>query len=577
MTPAHEGTHLFFDKIYIDDIDAKVRTYSATGARVYLQLLLPSDTQILGAEYALPNIYNDETLSKVYTYVSFLASRYRDYVDGQIGGFIVGTSIDTVKGGANVSIGLETYAQRYAFYLSVVANAARLENPNIDIVIPLSNFNSYRSIGTQPNNGYSPSLLLEKILATLDDFSSAGFNCSTMLESSTVPIGIVEGNTEDDTDKKIFSAISEGENEIGVNNIALYDAFISKLKNTYRSAPKNYIYCWQIPKGLLGIDLECSYAYSYYTLYSNSRVSSFVITFENVGALAVESIGKTIKYIDTAQGEEECSRLLEYFGETSWDEVVKKYSEKGLILRDLYTTDDESIKNTNWLGSFSFFDFSKGDLNGWFGASYSKGVRSDYGEGGQRVLRQTVGKASGGASHSDLLYLYEYDESLIYTPALKFRLGITDGEISAGAVYELTVTLGIDGNSISKSCLVLSGEIADMWIDVSEYSGSNKVGYIKISSRSISGGTDEYSLWLYDIVGYSDAYTSEQLGSLIDAERQSIRDQSKDDDVNNTDNLIYWIVFSIILVAICIGGIIITVVRRDDNGRKAREKINNSK
>ena len=568
---SHEDTHYFFDKTYIDELDAKIRTYSASGARVYLQLLMPSNTQKATNSYEMPDVYNAETVANIYTYVRFLVSRYNSYVDGQIGGLIVGRQIDTVTGNYNGGLSVDEYAKKYAFYLAVVANTARLENPDIDIVIPISNRDSYSVSANVPSEGYSSSVLVENILSSLDEFFATGLNCSIMLESSTVPVGIAVQENDGAENTYFYEAIPEGSDVIGVNNIALFDSFFSALRGKYRSAPKSYIYCWQVPKELYGTALECSYAYSYYTLSSNSRVSSFVVSFSNVETGVAEAVGRTIKYIDTANGNEQCSKLLAYFGVDSWSDLVRGYSERTHIIRNLYFSKNETLKNQKWKGSFSFFDFSTGDISDWYGASYSQSLRSDYGEGGQRVLRQTVGR-SMGAAHSDLLCLNEYDEVLSYTPALKFKLEITDGEISTGAVYELTVTVGIKGSSVSESCLVRSGEICELWLDVDRYSRDNKASYIKISSRSVSGDPDEYSVWLYDVVGYSNIYDSQHLSSLINAERQNIRNQSNSNDDKSTENAIYWVVFSIILGAIFMGGILIMIFRRDDRESSVRQK-----
>ncbi|MBQ8850379.1 MAG: hypothetical protein IJ011_08630 [Clostridia bacterium] len=583
----HEDMHCFFDKTYIDELDAKIRTYSATGARVYLQLLLPTGGQastLLGAGtaasdayYGMPDVYDEETLSKIYTYVKFLVSRYNGYTDGQIGGIIVGKQIDVAKYNYNGGLPLNEYAEKYAFYLTVVANTARFENSDIDIVIPFSNYNSYSSSSETRVSDYSPSELLENILAELDGFFSTGFNCSTMIESGTVPLGIyeqsTEGGTETDNDDLIFSLLTEDKNEIGVNNISLYDQFLANLRGNYKSAPKSYIYCWQVPEGLSGNALECSYVYSYYTLISKYRISSFVVSFSDADTDAMESIKKTVERIDTASGSDECAKLLKYFGAKSWSDIIKAYSEDDLILRTEYPSSNNKLSNSEWKGGFSYFNFSTGDINGWYDASYSKGIKSDYGEGGQRVLRQTVEKTSG-AAHSDMFCLYEYDENLIYTPALKFEMQVTDGETSSGAVYEITVTVGTEGSSVSKSQIVRSGELFEIWLDAESYGKEHKASYIKVSTRSISGDAGEYSVWIYDVVGYSRVYDSEQLSLLINEERRSIRNQSLEADSEANDGIIYWIVFSIVIVAIFVGGIMVMVIRRDDGVRGVKHRKN---
>lgn len=563
----HEDTHCFFDKNYIDELDGKVRTYSSTGARVYLQLLLPSD----GAEdYSMPDVYNSETLSEIYTYVKFLVSRYNSYVNGQIGGIVLGMQIDKSRYNYNGGLSSKAYAEKYAYYLTVAANTARLENPDIDVVVPISSLNSYGMSSTVQEGNYLPSELIENILSSLDSFFDDGLNISIMLESDKVPIATESLNNELEKGESIYSPVVEDNGFIGVNDLTVFEAFLTKMRADYRSTPKNYIYCWRTPKGISGNYLECAYVYSYYTLIANDRVSSFVLSLAENDESAFKSIKKTVSVIDTVEGSSECAKLLHLFGADSWESIIKDYNENDFLSRVEYSPEGNAL-SLPLIGSFSYFDFSTGDISGWYGASYSKGVASDYGEGGQRVLRQTVTKARG-AAHSDLFCLYEYEESLAYTPALKFKMAITDGKTSTGALYEITVTVGTDSRSVSKSEIIRSGESFDMWLDVEAFSKDNKASYVKISTRSITGDADEYSLWVYDVSGHSATYDSQRLSELISTERQNIRNQSQSDNENNTDDLIYWIVFSIILIAIFIGGIIIIVLRRDDGRNRDKRK-----
>ena len=569
-------THCFFDKTYIDELDSKIRTYSSRGARVYLQLLLPKDSQTANLhgtveplsenyEYIMPDVYDENTISSIYTYVKFLSSRYNNYVDGRIGGIIVGKQIDVDSYNVCGTMTDTSYAQKYAFYLAVVANTARIENPNIDIVIPLSATDSYGKSVTVSNGDRIPSLLVEEISKALDSFFDSAFDCSIMLESNSLPL---EAITLADGSGEIFTQNSEENYELDISELSRFESYLTKIKKSYKSAPKSYIYFWNIPSCLRGTLLECSYTYSYYGLIKYSNAASFVISLHDSDITSLDSIKKTVCCIDTKDGITEAQKLLQYFGAESWNELISGFTDRGLSIRNEYVSKGNAQSFTP-KGSFSFFDFSTGDMIGWYGASYSKGVKADYDEQGQRVLRQTVGRANGSA-HSDLLCLLEYDESLKYTPSLCFRMSITDGEVSSGSIYEVTVTVGKDNGSISESKTVTAGDSFDIWLDVSEYSKANKMQYIKISTRSITGDADEYSLWVCDVSGHNEKYSSEELSALISAERQNIREQLKNNGGATTDTVIYWIVFSIILFAIFIGGILVIVLRREDTKKRKK-------
>ena len=144
------------------------------------------------------------------------------------------------------------------------------------------------------------------------------------------------------------------------------------------------------------------------------------------------------------------------------------------------------------------------------------------------------------------------------------KMKITDGDASNGAIYEITVTMGKGTDTVSEKKTVRSGEIFELWMDVSAFSKKNMADYLKISTRCITGELNEYSLWVYDISGYSTAHSNEKLDELISNARRDIRDQLHKNENTNDDSIVYWIVFSIILAAAVIGGILVIVLRRDD-------------
>ncbi len=572
----HEDTHCYFDKTYIDELDTKIRTYSATGAKVYLQLLMTPNISektllnnigdVKGAESIMPDVYDLINASKISTYVRFLSSRYDNYSSGIISGIIVGKQIDRDKYNYSGGLSLDDHAKKYAFYMTVVANSARMENPYIDIIVPISNHNTYGTESIEIVGGYVPSVLLEKIFGCLDSFFLNEMNCSIMIENNTAPIGV----SNSDPKNNIFSPNGEQEQLIGLNNLVLFERFIYSLDAKYRSAPKCCMYYWCIPKDMSGNLLECAYAYSYYTLFGKSKISSFVVSFSDTADTTLQTVSPLLKNIDTGKGTDESARLLKHFGVSSWSELISGYSGSGYALRTEYLPSAQNINGKSWLGSFSYFDFSTGGTKGWYGGAYNKGLRADYGAEWQRGLHQTVSRANG-AAHSDLYCLYEFDENYVYTPAIKLITEITDNEDDFGAVYEITVTVGSDTRSVTQSYVVSSGQPTDLWLDMSGYNSENKASYIKISTRCISGIYDEYSLWLYNVIGYSAEYNNEQLYELINTERLKIRNQSYTDDGGNSDNIMYWIVFAIILVAICIGGLMFTILRRDDSSAKRRK------
>ena len=156
------------------------------------------------------------------------------------------------------------------------------------------------------------------------------------------------------------------------------------------------------------------------------------------------------------------------------------------------------------------------------------------------------------------------DENFAFTPILRFDIGITDSANSKGELYEIIITVGKDNHKVSESYIVKSGEISQLWFYVGEFSEQNKAGYIKLSTRSITGTSDEYSVWLYDVIGLSEKYNNDELDARITSERSQIRNQTNLQESGKNENVVYWIVFTIIIIAITLIGVMFTVMRRDD-------------
>ena len=568
---SHESGNYYFDKAYVDSLDSKIRTYSANGARVYLQLLLPYGLSELAEDgqknlstvkYQMPDVYNGDVVFKLNAYISFLTTRYSEYCDGKVGGMIIGKKIDTFENNYCSLTDIRQYAEKYSYYVTVVANTARFINADMDIVVPFGNFNSYSKKITDVDNAIPPSELLQAVTESLDNSFISDFKYSTMIESDMTPIKFETSGEE----HYYFPADSL---RIGINSISEYTVFVDKLQKNYQCAPQGILYLWQITDDVLGNELALAYAYGYYKLYNSPEISAFAVSFDNLLSDAIENTKKLIQQIDTASGATETQSLLELINVSSWSELIGEFDISTTVLRDVYASNDSGYPTTEWRGCFSYFDFSSGDTGYWRGASNTVILKTDREENEKRALRHVISKPVG-AAHSDLLCMYEYNENFIYTPALKFDLKIDDGEENKGGVYEIIVTVGTRGSLVEKKYTVVSGENYELWLDLSEFNVNNSASYIKISTRSITGKAREYSLWLYGISGFSAEHDNETLAALIEAERLKIRGLLSDEDQSNIDNTIYWILFAIVLIVVLGASVAFIILRRDDSDKRAK-------
>ena len=251
--PMEEG-FCYFNRTYVESLDAITRSYSASGTRVYFQLLLEANGsefalangQAYGADYDFPNLQETKNLRQIATAATFLAERYETNQSGLLSGIVVGSSIDRASQNYTGGLSLEQYAEQYAFYLMVVASSVRIHRAEIDVVIPFSSMDTYSdsSNALKETADYSPALLLEGILSIFDQRLSNRFSCGTMIESEEIPMGLGENSAT--------PSYSTPEGVLSAENLELYETYFNQLKNRYLCAPDHFIYSWKVSDALSG-------------------------------------------------------------------------------------------------------------------------------------------------------------------------------------------------------------------------------------------------------------------------------------------------------------------------------------
>ena len=568
----HEDDYCYFYREYIDELNATVRSYSASGARVYLQLLLLSKDSSKGGskgeetKYFMPDIYSSETVSLICTYVSYLTTNFDKYTEGKISGFIVGENIDIKNCNYTEETDLNEYARKYAYYLTVVSNTAIDLNPILDIVVPISANNSFSEGGQLSQGNFSSAELIEAVSKELSETCSKPVKFSLLVDTYKTALG----ESMHESGNSIFAPIqNEGAELIGVDNIDLVIKFTEALTNTkkYVSAPNNIILKWSIPDTVGGNLLSATYPYMYYSLIMKNKVSAFVVSFDNAQVQSFDAIEKLMRNIDTSEGLTESRKLLPMLGIKSWDKIIKgfsEYNENNLVVKKRYSSENFNPNEKAFTGSFSYISFVHESIKNFYDGSFSKGIKSAYGIDGRRVLNQRVAQTDRDL-HTDLFCLFEYEENYAYTPALKINVGISDSAEIIGALYEVKAVIGNGSESVERTCIVKSGTIHEVWLDMSGFNKSNKAEYIRISTRSITGTSSEYSLLVYDVCGYSAVNSSEELQTLISEERARIREQYDTEVEEGKNTSLYKIVFIILIIAILAIGILFVFLRRDDD------------
>ena len=576
-----EDSYRYFDQAYVDELDAQIRTYSAAGAKVYLQFLLSSaDTKLSavqdasrGSDYVMPDIFSEDVLPLICGFSEFFAERYVDDQSGRIHGIIVGKQVDRREMNDCGDLPLLDYAERYAFYVMVVANSARFYQSDLDILVPLGSVNVYSETPVTVATGdYSPTELLEALLKYFETTLSMPFSFNLLMESSSVPFGISNQLLE----KETISMESQPSDTVHAVNIQDVLRYISALSNRFKNAPQHLMYVWSVPKELSGDALACAYAYSYYRLLQDSEISAFVVSFsdaEQQDERRISDLEKILRYINTKESFATTEYLLPYFNASDWVHVVNGLDANEVVAQTIFRSFALESKKEKWRGSFSYFDFKSGNLGEWVRGISCKNIKSSYDADGNRGLCATM-QSNARAPYAEALCLYEYPENFVYTPFVKFTVQLTDTVDTKDSLYEITVTVGNGKTTVVSGHIVGGNQTEELWLDLSEFNQETVANSIKLTARMISGDAEEYSLWLYDVTGVSEEYTSEELSSRIAMERLNIRNQSIQNENTGEKRDIMWKTFGVLLAITAIGFGLYMVLRRSRISSEGEEKKN---
>ncbi|MBP3369405.1 MAG: hypothetical protein J6L85_01520 [Clostridia bacterium] len=541
----------FFEETVIKELDVAMRSMSVTGSRIYLRLLY----SVNGSEsYSLPDMYDAQMLVKTHAVVTYLAERYGDVGSGKLSGIILGKGWDDASSYNYAgAISTDEYVDKCVAYTAVVANASRTVDPSLDIVIPLTASGFAKNNESAEKNTFKQ--FVESLLYNLDISFYSGINCSFLLDCTETPKGI-NGIGKDagvvDTAESFYAGAHKA-----------FSDYLVSLEYDYQSTPNKYMFVWTPNKNLSGNELAAAYAYSYYALSTDSTVYAFVVDFsKNGGNQSFRDMAHVMKYIDTNEGGDVAKNLPKIFGQSTWKDIFGTADITNTGVKHCYSVEALVNSTESFMGEFTYFDFTSSSIvDGWHTGAECTGVKIDYTGEMDKALRADF-VTDGAYGMGELLYVAEYSENMIYTPTLRFKLGVT-GQ-NDDALYEIKITVGNSDNRLESSCIVKAGEVNDVFVDISKYIPNNMVDYIRISARPVDGGEGTCSLWLYSLCGLSRVHEAEELEALVLNEREKIRHMGDDEEERQ-----YWgqiaLAFGVILIIGALGAGLFISFRRENS------------
>jgi len=569
--------YYYFDKNYVSELDTQIRTLSAVGARIYLQVLLSrpiSGISVypdapIGASNYMPDVSDSQTCEQIAAFVDYLCTRYDDHDNGKISGLIMGSAVDEEASTWRGNISLEEFARSYAYFVNIFAITVHSKYNQMDLVIPIGNRDFYSDSVIKKQGAV---LLLPLLYQIFEEAYIMPLKTSLLVESDAVPFDLQPENLHG------YCDFLPCEGELCADNLQVFSKFLTDLQKCYEAAPKNYMYMWNVPRNITNNVLSCSYAYSYFQLLSDPQVSTFVTSFEQTERYGqtgrISDIVELMRKIDTSEAISSTLPQRNMLGIERWEELVSPFYQGSLAKRQEFSAQTLQQLPKDILGSFSYFDFtSQTGTSTWFAGAQCTSLKIEHATDLGRAMCARFSYSGDVAKQGgEILCYYEYPENFVYTPYLSFHFGVlyepSDGENfdqTSSPLYEVTVILGGSGNSISASTIVESVEDATLTMDISRFNDVATAEYIRIRVRCLTGESDGYALYIGSITGWSAQHSSTDLENLIAKERLRIRDQQNTDGEhtrNNFGTVMIIIGISAVLAVVGIG--VFMCFRRDD-------------
>ena len=196
------GDLFYFDKPTVNGLDKIIRSYTATGTKVYMRFLVSPNVTDLpfcsdAATWAANKcvvVDNEDALMAIYAYTAFLTSRYSGADFGKVDGIILGRGADMPVLNNYAFLVSEDYNTVYARSLTLIGLAASQASDNkISLLVPIGDelTSNYRVNGEE---------FLYAVADYVDTYSDLTF--TILCESRHNPYGITD---------EMFSSVIEPE------------------------------------------------------------------------------------------------------------------------------------------------------------------------------------------------------------------------------------------------------------------------------------------------------------------------------------------------------------------------------
>ncbi len=563
----NEEKQIFFNASYLENLDSQMQSLNFENTSVYFQFLIRPNSIFdqrpnENAEYILPNTYKYDTITLLHCITAFLSQRYNSDTHGNISGIILGKAWDNApKYNSFKNISFDDYVILCGLYAMIVSNTARSYNPNIDIALSF-NANGFfleENVSKNSNYQFSAKDIISALMQYFDESSYSGLPCSVFIESDTNPLNL----TVEDLKSEIDISKDLPTDKFYIGNQKSLSSFFNSLSQKYKSASQYYNVIWIPEKSIDGQLLSAAYSFAYYSLLLEKNAIGFIVDL----SLQEDPYEKTsellyiLKNIDMYSKETVTENVLSFFKGDTWAEVFGVKNIPSLNKNNYYVQNALTQLPDDITGEFSYFNFSNEFLaNNWYAGSGCTDIKIDYSSDGIKALHSKFSNVN--KDFCDLIYSYEYKENVAYTPYIKMNFEILS-EVSS-PLYEIKFILQNNKNIFETTAVVKGNKQNEIVLDLSKATELTTLENVKISLRSLDDTVESCTLLLYDITGFSEDKSNEDLKSLIEKEREKTKqEQNKETEIDHRETII-WVVGTIVFTTL-LSIVLVMLLRR--NGR----------
>ncbi len=578
-----DDQYFYFNRAYLAELDATIRSLSGAACRVYLRFLVEGEDSV---RYHALRTDSEESLRRLYAYTSFLCSRYQGGGQGEISGIILGSHVDRASlYHATAQLSLSEYVTMYGQALSLVSLAAGDIDPSLAMIVPVSNGWNADSIGSATLSGdYLPELFLESLAAYLTSCGARGFY--PMIESSHNPYGLDNAyfepiNTDGDDSllegqTRKLTAADQSSPYLSSENIILLDNYLKQYCARYPVLSNFYLFHWTPDADTGGNALSASYIYHYYRLFADPQAVAFFVSFrdkELAGNMTEFSkIKYLVKYIDTPGGIERTAFALDIFKAPHWNALVLNFDQEATEHMTMIDGVFREYDEAGVVGSYPLFDFTTANsVRGWYAGNYCQKlsvVTSErYGKTLDAVMRADL---STLAEYSDIAYEFDSPMTLQYSDALRLTVSV-DSPLDEGSVFEVKLVVGSNEGYLEAKQVVKNGETVTLTLDSAAFAAVSDMEYLRLSAKTVMGSDETFTLHLHSLSLDSQEHDTAVLAAIVKAAARGDYSTGADDE-KKTNYVLPIITVSAALVGTLMVAMVLGHYQKNDHDREGEDE-----